>query len=88
MATPKEPSRSTGPCSGANFSAVLEAEQCGWLKDKFGVSWQIVPTALAKLLCDPDPEASQRVTRAMLEMKKLDIAALERARAQRQKSPS
>ena len=61
------------------LSAVPEAEQCGWLKDEFGVSWQIVPTALPQLLSDPDPERAQRVTRAMLEMKKLDIVALERA---------
>jgi predicted 3-demethylubiquinone-9 3-methyltransferase (glyoxalase superfamily) len=50
--------------------------QCGWLKDKFGVSWQVVPTVLLELLGDPDPEKSNRVMRAMLTMKKLDIAAL------------
>lgn len=54
-------------------------EQCGWLKDKFGVSWQIVPTALGKMLSDPAPEKAQRVTQAMLQMKKLDIAALRQA---------
>ncbi|MDQ3461084.1 MAG: VOC family protein [Deinococcota bacterium] len=64
------------------LSAHPEAEQCGWLKDKFGVSWQIVPTTLPKLLSDADPEKSQRVMQAMLQMKKLDIAALERAYAQ------
>jgi predicted 3-demethylubiquinone-9 3-methyltransferase (glyoxalase superfamily) len=53
--------------------------QCGWLKDKFGLSWQIVPTVLPKMLTDPDPAKSQRVTRAFLQMKKFDIAALERA---------
>jgi predicted 3-demethylubiquinone-9 3-methyltransferase (glyoxalase superfamily) len=53
--------------------------QCGWVKDKFGLSWQVVPTVLAKLLGDPDPEKSQRVMRAMLTMKKLDIRALEQA---------
>jgi predicted 3-demethylubiquinone-9 3-methyltransferase (glyoxalase superfamily) len=53
--------------------------ECGWLEDKFGVSWQIVPTALGELLADPDPERTQRVMRAMLEMRKLDIAGLERA---------
>jgi predicted 3-demethylubiquinone-9 3-methyltransferase (glyoxalase superfamily) len=53
--------------------------ECGWLEDKFGVSWQIVPTALGELLADPDAERAQRVMRAMLEMRKLDIAALERA---------
>jgi predicted 3-demethylubiquinone-9 3-methyltransferase (glyoxalase superfamily) len=54
---------------------------CGWLKDRFGVSWQIVPTALPRLLGDPDPERSQRVMAAMLEMKKIEIAELERAAA-------
>jgi predicted 3-demethylubiquinone-9 3-methyltransferase (glyoxalase superfamily) len=53
--------------------------ECGWLKDKFGLSWQIVPTLLPKLLSDPDPEKAQRVMKAMLTMKKLDISALERA---------
>jgi predicted 3-demethylubiquinone-9 3-methyltransferase (glyoxalase superfamily) len=53
--------------------------QCGWLKDRFGLSWQIVPTVLIELLSDPDPEKSQRVTRAMLTMKKLDIRALKQA---------
>jgi predicted 3-demethylubiquinone-9 3-methyltransferase (glyoxalase superfamily) len=52
---------------------------CGWLKDKFGLSWQIVPSALSEMICDPDTEKSQRVTRALLQMKKLDIATLERA---------
>jgi predicted 3-demethylubiquinone-9 3-methyltransferase (glyoxalase superfamily) len=66
------------------LSAVPEAEQCGWLKDKFGVSWQIVPTALAKRLSDPDSTKAQRVMEAMLQMKKLDIAALERAYQQGQ----
>jgi len=56
-----------------------EESQCGWLKDKFGVSWQIVPTALPDLLGDPDPEKAQRVMQAMFGMKKLDIAALEAA---------
>jgi predicted 3-demethylubiquinone-9 3-methyltransferase (glyoxalase superfamily) len=58
------------------------AQQCGWLKDKFGLSWQVVPTALPKLLTDPDTAKSQRVFKAMLEMKKLDIAGLERAFAE------
>ena len=53
--------------------------ECGWLKDKYGLSWQIVPTALPKLLSDPDPEKAQRVMKAMLTMKKLDISALEQA---------
>ena len=55
--------------------------QCGWLKDKFGLSWQIVPTVLPKLLGDPDPEKSSRVMQALLAMKKLDIGALEQAYA-------
>lgn len=53
--------------------------QCGWLKDRFGLSWQIVPTALPELLGGPDREKSQRIMRAMLTMKKLDIPALRRA---------
>ena len=57
----------------------VSAEQCGWLKDKFGVSWQIVPKVLPKLLSNPDPKKSQAVMKAMLQMKKLDIDALEKA---------
>jgi predicted 3-demethylubiquinone-9 3-methyltransferase (glyoxalase superfamily) len=53
--------------------------QCGWLKDKFGLSWQIVPTALPRLLSDPDPAKANRVVQAMLQMVKLDIAKLEQA---------
>jgi predicted 3-demethylubiquinone-9 3-methyltransferase (glyoxalase superfamily) len=53
--------------------------QCGWLKDKFGVSWQIVPTVLPEFLNDPDPARSQRVMKAMFTMKKLDIHALQQA---------
>src|SRR6059036_2851191 len=56
-----------------------EEGPCGWLKDRFGLSWQIVPTRLPELLQDPDREASQRVMAAMLEMKKIDVEALERA---------
>lgn len=56
-----------------------EEGPCGWLKDKFGVSWQIIPTALLELLTDPDREKSQRVMQAMLQMKKIEIDALERA---------
>ncbi len=55
---------------------------CGWLKDKYGVSWQIIPTVLPELLGDSDPEKSQRVMQAMLKMKKIEIDALERAAAQ------
>ena len=58
-----------------------QMQQCGWLKDKFGVSWQIVPTALPRLLGDPDRTRANRVMQAMLQMKKLDIAALERSAA-------
>jgi len=57
------------------------AQQCGWLKDRYGVSWQVVPAALGRLLADPDPERARRVTEAMLAMKKIDIAGLERAAA-------
>ena len=53
--------------------------QCGWLTDKFGVSWQIIPTALVELLHDPDPAKSQRVMQAMMQMVKIDIAGLKRA---------
>ena len=52
---------------------------CGWLKDRYGLSWQIVPTRLGELLGDPDPERAQRAMAAMLEMGKLEIAELERA---------
>jgi predicted 3-demethylubiquinone-9 3-methyltransferase (glyoxalase superfamily) len=56
-----------------------EQSQCGWLKDRFGLSWQIVPSALGELMSGPDPERSQRVMKAMLQMGKLDIAGLQRA---------
>src|SRR6266852_1300452 len=56
-----------------------EKVQCGWLKDKYGVSWQIVPTVLSEMLQDKDAERSQRVMKAMLQMQKLDIARLEEA---------
>lgn len=55
--------------------------QCGWLKDRFGLSWQIVPTRLSQLMSDPDREKAGRVMAAMLQMVKIDIAALERAAA-------
>jgi predicted 3-demethylubiquinone-9 3-methyltransferase (glyoxalase superfamily) len=57
------------------------AQQCGWLKDRYGVSWQIVPRALVEMLMDPDAGKSQRVMTAMLRMKKIDIGELKRAYA-------
>lgn len=63
----------------AKLSEGGKKNRCGWLQDKFGVSWQIVPAALGKLLGDPDPEKSSRVMRAMLQMEKLDIRALQEA---------
>ena len=56
-----------------------QAEQCGWLKDSFGVSWQIVPTVLSELMSDPDRANAKRVSDAMLKMVKIDIAALQAA---------
>jgi len=56
-----------------------KAQQCGWLKDKYGVSWQVVPTILTEMIADPDSEKSQRAMGAMLRMKKIDIDALRRA---------
>jgi predicted 3-demethylubiquinone-9 3-methyltransferase (glyoxalase superfamily) len=56
-----------------------QTQQCGWLKDKFGLSWQIVPTVLIELMSDPDPDKSRRVTEEMLQMTKIDIAKLKRA---------
>ena len=61
------------------LSAVPEAEQCGWLKDKYGLSWQIVPNAMTQMLKDKDEKKPARVTEAFLKMKKFDIAALKRA---------
>jgi predicted 3-demethylubiquinone-9 3-methyltransferase (glyoxalase superfamily) len=56
-----------------------EAQQCGWLQDRFGVSWQVVPRQLGEYMSDPDPEKAGRTMQAMLQMKKLDIAGLKRA---------
>jgi predicted 3-demethylubiquinone-9 3-methyltransferase (glyoxalase superfamily) len=56
-----------------------EESQCGWLKDRYGVSWQIVPTALSNVIGGPDPAGAQRAVQAMLQMRKLDITALQRA---------
>lgn len=61
------------------LSAVPDAEQCGWLKDKYGLSWQIVPSEMDSMMQDPDPARVARVTQAFLKMKKLDIAALQSA---------
>ena len=56
-----------------------EESQCGWLKDRYGVSWQVVPDELGELMTDPDPDRADRAMRAMLGMKKLDVAALRAA---------
>ena len=61
------------------ISAGGEEQRCGWLEDRYGVSWQIVPTILPRLLTDKDPEKAQRVMKAMLAMDKIDISVLERA---------
>jgi len=58
-----------------------KAQQCGWLKDKFGVSWQVVPTIVSELLKSPDPEKSERAMTALLQMKKIDIEVMKRAAA-------
>ncbi len=63
----------------AKLAAGGQEVQCGWLKDRFGVSWQIVPTALVEMLQDKDPEKAKRVMAAMLTMKKIEIEALKRA---------
>src|SRR5690349_21075424 len=61
------------------LSAGGQEGQCGWLKDKFGLSWQVNPTTLGQLLSSPDPQKAKRVMEAMLQMKKIDIATLQRA---------
>ena len=58
-----------------------EEGQCGWLKDKFGLSWQVIPDRMGELLSDPDPERSQRAMQAMLKMQKIDLEVLEAAAA-------
>lgn len=63
----------------SKLSAIPESEQCGWCKDKFGLSWQIIPKRLGELLQDPDKEKAHRVMNAMLQMKKIDIVELEKA---------
>lgn len=63
----------------SKLSFFPEAEQCGWLKDKFGLSWQIVPAILESMISDKDPEKAERVTAAYLAMKKFDISALKKA---------
>jgi predicted 3-demethylubiquinone-9 3-methyltransferase (glyoxalase superfamily) len=60
-----------------------EQGQCGWLKDKYGLSWQVNPTVLSQMLSDPDPEKSKRVVEAMLRMKKIDIKRLRQAYEQK-----
>ena len=64
------------------LSAGGEKQQCGWLQDKFGLSWQIIPSALGELMNDPDPVKAGRVMQAMLKMTKIDIEGLKRAYAQ------
>ena len=61
------------------LSAGGEMEECGWLKDKYGVSWQVVPAIIGEMMSDPDPVKSERVMQALLQMKKLDIAGLKKA---------
>jgi len=61
------------------LSAGGQKSRCGWLKDKYGLSWQIIPSALGEMLGDKDPEKSQRVMKAMLQMKKIDIQTLKQA---------
>ena len=65
----------------SKLSAGGQEVECGWLKDKYGLCWQITPNVLPRLLQDPDPQKAKRVMEAMLKMKKIDIAALERAAA-------
>ena len=66
----------------AKLTAGGKEGQCGWLTDRFGVSWQVVPKGLTELLKEPDPQKSTRVMQSLMQMKKLDLAALQRAGAQ------
>ena len=61
------------------LSAVPEAEQCGWVKDRYGISWQIVPRQLMRLITDGDRARAKRAFDAMMQMRRIDIAAIERA---------
>ncbi len=61
------------------LSTVPDAEQCGWVKDRFGLSWQIVPKQLMRAIAHPDPARAKRAFNAMMEMKRIDIATIERA---------
>lgn len=65
----------------SRLSAGGEEGQCGWLKDRFGLSWQVVPTGMEEIFSDPDPERARRAMEAMLAMKKIDIAEIRRAAA-------
>ena len=67
------------PLLGQALRGRGRSSQCGWLKDKFGLSWQIIPSALPKLMSDPDRDKANRVMQAMLQMKKIDIAKLKQA---------
>jgi predicted 3-demethylubiquinone-9 3-methyltransferase (glyoxalase superfamily) len=67
----------------AKLSEGGQEVECGWVKDKYGLSWQIVPTILAKMMSDPDPARAQRVLQAVLSMKKLDIKVLKKAYGRR-----
>ncbi|HWW99909.1 VOC family protein [Collimonas sp.] len=67
----------------ARFSEGGEPQRCGWIKDKFGLSWQIIPTALGRMLQDKDPQKAQRVMQAMMKMVKIDVALLTQAYEQK-----